>query len=369
MRFKETTYLTSADQVDVENGILNDVKFLGLDSLNGRRYTAEAVRNAVELYAGRKVYIDHGDDGTPVRGYRDWVGKTRRPIVREDGIYGQVKFKEEHSEFKCIMADAKENPKDFGFSHVADGESTIAEDGVEEVRVIEEVFSVDLVTDPATTAGLFESKSNTTKTPERRTMKLSISEILKRTVGNVPRIGRLKEMVDDGTAPEEMAVEVAEEASPEDQVKSAILAAIVAKLENASDDQFKAVMAALDMEDSITGNAGGGEGSEGGESGEGEEPKSEAFTQLKQRVAMAECRSSFAEAGITPNDAQLQAATLVSVKQRAELIESWRLVNHSGVFREEFRPSQSPPANGNTGPSEGYANRFQEAAKKALAAK
>ena len=56
-------------RVDRGAGIIRGVKILGLESRNGRRYPAETLLRAVELYDGAKVNVNHAN-GNPV-GPRD----------------------------------------------------------------------------------------------------------------------------------------------------------------------------------------------------------------------------------------------------------------------------------------------------------
>jgi hypothetical protein len=46
-------------RVDRDSRTIYGVKVLGLESSNGRRYTAESLRAAIPLYEGRSVNIDH----------------------------------------------------------------------------------------------------------------------------------------------------------------------------------------------------------------------------------------------------------------------------------------------------------------------
>lgn len=155
----ETVYLESASGVDAESGVLRGVKLLGMESRNKRRYKREGMQKAVSLYEGLKIYVDHPsrDDAGGERKMKDWAGVITKARFESDGIYGDVKLRKESEHFRGIIEAATEFPKAVGFSHVADGESDYEGD-TEIVESIKKVFSVDLVTDPATTGGFFESK-------------------------------------------------------------------------------------------------------------------------------------------------------------------------------------------------------------------
>lgn len=154
----ETVYLESAASVDAEAGVLRGVKLLGMESRNKRRYKREGMQKAVSLYEGLKIYVDHPnrDDVGADRKMKDWAGVITKARFESDGIYGDVKLRKESEHFRGIIEAATEFPKAVGFSHVADGDSDYEGD-TEIVESIRKVFSVDLVTDPATTGGFFES--------------------------------------------------------------------------------------------------------------------------------------------------------------------------------------------------------------------
>jgi hypothetical protein len=155
-RFSERT--ASRGRVDREGGAIRGVKLLGTKSANDREYTQAALRNAVKLYDGKKVYLDHPDRermGTE-RKFRDWVGVIENPQYRSDGIYADIRLRKQSPLFAEVIEAAESFDGFFGMSHVAAGRSRL-ENGTEIVEEIGDVFSVDIVTDPATNAGLFES--------------------------------------------------------------------------------------------------------------------------------------------------------------------------------------------------------------------
>jgi len=159
-RILETVYQESAPRV--EGGVIYGAKLIGLSSRNGRRYEGKALEDAAALYEGRKVYIDHPtpENANADRKFNDWAGVIENVKYRQgDGLYGDVVLRQESSYFKGIV-EAASNPKfhkNCGFSHVAEGESRL--DGETEIiESIKEVFSVDLVTDPASTTGVYESR-------------------------------------------------------------------------------------------------------------------------------------------------------------------------------------------------------------------
>lgn len=145
-------------RIDREAGVLRGVKLLGLQSRNGRRYLPEALSAAVSLYDGAKVNVNHGRGGPLVaRDYQDRIGVIRQVVVREsEGLFGDLHFNPRHALAEQLLWDAEHAPENVGLSHnvqartARQGEETV-------VEAILRVQSVDLVADPATTQGLFES--------------------------------------------------------------------------------------------------------------------------------------------------------------------------------------------------------------------
>lgn len=177
------------DRVDAAKGVIYGVKVLGLDSLNGRRYTLEAIKRAAHLYEGCPVNVDHPDRPQQTRSAHDRFAWLEKIVVREDGMYGDLHLLETTSELsKRLLKAAQERPDVYGLSHNAIGDGKTV-DGVFVVERLEEVRSVDLVAEPATTHGLFEG----------RPMKKTIKEILESALPKMSDRGRakLKKLLED----------------------------------------------------------------------------------------------------------------------------------------------------------------------------
>ncbi|GAB5442071.1 MAG: hypothetical protein Fues2KO_24200 [Fuerstiella sp.] len=146
-----------AGRVDRANGVIHGVKLIGFTSRNGRTYPSATLRGAVHLYEGVRVNIDHPQKPHDSRSVRDRIGVIKNARFMEGvGILGDFHFNPNHALADQIAWDAENNPESAGFSHNAnlilkqkDGKSV-----VEEIR---DVRHVDLVADPATTSGFFES--------------------------------------------------------------------------------------------------------------------------------------------------------------------------------------------------------------------
>jgi hypothetical protein len=161
---EDVTYSRSPRKVDRDKGVIYGVKVLGWESKNGRRYLPEDVRRKVHLYDGVPVNIDHPLRPGETRDSDARFGRLVKPRYESDGLNADLEFLKCHPMAPRICEAAARMPEVFGLSHNADGETRL-EAGVTVVTSIEEVRSVDVVTQPATTDGLFEGHRRTRRTP------------------------------------------------------------------------------------------------------------------------------------------------------------------------------------------------------------
>lgn len=144
-------------RVDRDKGIIHGVKIIGVESRNGRRYRGPVLEAAVNKYEGAKVNVSHPKGKiTQPRDYTDRLGVLRNVEYRaDDGNYGDLHVNPKHAVAEQLFWDAENNPTAVGLSHAAFVRFR-KEAGLEVAEEITRVVSVDLVGDPATTAGLFE---------------------------------------------------------------------------------------------------------------------------------------------------------------------------------------------------------------------
>jgi hypothetical protein len=144
-------------RVDRERSVIQGVKILGLASRNGRTYLPEALAQAAGLYEGAKVNVNHPRGGPlSPREYQERIGVLRGAAARPDGLFADLHFNPKHALAEQLLWDAEHAPENVGLSHHV--EARTARRGDETVvEAILKVQSVDLVADPATTRGLFES--------------------------------------------------------------------------------------------------------------------------------------------------------------------------------------------------------------------
>jgi len=144
-------------RIDPTSGVLRDVKVLGRRSRNGRCYTSTPLRAALPFYEGIRVNINHRPRGaTDESPLGDRFGVLRRVRLLADGIFADLHYLTRHPLAEMIVEAARRMPEALGLSHNAEGRAVVR-DGVEIIEEITRVVSVDLVSDPATTRGLFES--------------------------------------------------------------------------------------------------------------------------------------------------------------------------------------------------------------------
>jgi len=152
--------------VDRRQGVIRGVKILGAESRNGRLYLPDALSQAVRLYEGAKVNVNHakGDPAAP-RDYQDRIGVLRSVAVRPaEGLFADFHFNPKHALAEQLLWDAEHAPQNVGFSHNVQARTSRRGDRVV-VEAITKVHSVDLVADPATTRGLFEAAGASSSDP------------------------------------------------------------------------------------------------------------------------------------------------------------------------------------------------------------
>jgi hypothetical protein len=324
----EITQATQPLRVDREAGIIRGVKIIGTESRNGRRYPKPVLLAAVSKYEGRKAYINHPAKGaeTIERRYEDWAGKyqnVRGETVHGDfGLYGDLALRRGSAHFESLLSDA-EDPNfasDFGISHVAVCESDYA-DGVEVVSEIVEVLSGDIVTDPATNAGLFESKeSNMATEAKPKTRKRSLAEI--RGLQPKDSLGaKLLMEMDEGMA--EMQVETPAESTPEDDASAAMGMLIMAVVNDKSLDlaaKKSKIGKLLQLTEDEPAKPAPSEG-------EGETPapteESKKLADAMAKLARMEAKTLLLESGREATEIRVRTLASASEADRKALVESW----------------------------------------------
>lgn len=255
-----------SSKVDRTSGVIHDVKVLGNVSKNNRTYSDRAKRDACQLLEGITVNFDHNRNAeTPERKFMEGIGTLHGLHVMPDGVYAkELRVKKSHPNAEVLFESAERFPKSFGLSINAGGVTNKAGTIVESIK---QARSVDIVGNPATTNGLFESENNA----RQRMVKTSIKQIVE-SMGDAKYSARCSKIMEDGAsaammgAPIDMDQPVDDSGAPTDgdpleQLKDAFAALIVSVLENdgiTPDDKKKQIGAMIDtMNELMTGDASG----------------------------------------------------------------------------------------------------------------
>jgi hypothetical protein len=231
-------------QVDRANGVIEGVKILGASSANGRYYTPEAMRRAIDagLYEDAKVYLDHPSAGEKFRPVEQLFGKIRNARLNGDSIIGDLYFVREHPVAPRVCEDCERALGLFGLSHNAEAAQWEVRDGVQVITEIAKVYSVDLVSDPATNSSLWEARPIT---------RIKFAELLDRLSADrkLPKRVRRRLLEVDGDMPAASAElpEPEPETDPMDALKDGFRAAIMAAVDQALDGDEEALKQVVEL--------------------------------------------------------------------------------------------------------------------------
>ena len=333
---------TGYQTIDKEAGIIYGVRVIGTTSRNRRDYPADVLKANRGKYEESRVYIDHNRKSAE-RSLKDKWGQLREIRVGADGgLEADLHYNRHHPMTAQLLEDAERFPKSFGLSHTASGDEE-KRGGRNVVTSIDEVFSVDLVSTPATTNGLFESEgamSTVGKLLEQNAAKIKFAKVL------LEGLKLFKEEGEDGMMdPMAAPAEVPEGGgSAEEQVDAAFKAAVMAILDDDSLDaagrmaKIKAILQAQEKAEAALSGEAPGSGSEesaaGSGGGEEEPPMSEALKTLQAQVAnLTEentrmktrdaCTKLLVESGREPIEVRVTTLAAVAEANRKALVESW----------------------------------------------
>lgn len=164
--------MISFERATVRKNVIEGVHLVGFQAKNRRstelapyKYKESALRTAAPLYDNADVYMSHGK-GTDERPIESKIGFVSNSKFKEGvGVVGDLVLNEKHPFFEAIIWWAENKPSKLGMSHVATNLYNSKENAVVEVR---KVHSVDIVSSPSTTDGLFKEGVVDDKLNERR---------------------------------------------------------------------------------------------------------------------------------------------------------------------------------------------------------
>ncbi|PQO33322.1 hypothetical protein C5Y96_10750 [Blastopirellula marina] len=209
-------------RVDTENGIIHDVKICGNRSKNGRIYPPEVLATAAPLYEGVTVYLNHGLMPGDEREIDVHFGNLQNVRMQNGELFADLHYVTTHQLAASIVERAQKFPRNFGLSHDAQVEAIPSGD-LQQVQRITAVNSVDLVTRPATSEGLFEQQQ-AAHTRSKQTYRRVLSELPLQEFPGKFRVLEAAERASDPLLDRE--IEASEEASLRDALRQIVLDAI-----------------------------------------------------------------------------------------------------------------------------------------------
>lgn len=234
--------------IDRDSNVISNVKLCGAVSKNKRRYSDKALQDAARLYRGASVYFDHPTDRElrerrGIRSVLDLAGRVVSARKVGDSVRGDIEVLNVNRTREHIFALAEQMPDKAGFSHRARG-NVRRENGTEIVEGLEEVFAVELVSDPATAKSLFESVEEETDMKEvtLEQLKEERPDLVKALIDEAakPDYAALKKELDDLKAEKAIAERkklVAEKLEEAKLPKHAVTDFFREQLEAAGDDK------------------------------------------------------------------------------------------------------------------------------------
>lgn len=180
MDFSEARFVRDSQ---LKKYVVNNIAILGEKSKNGYRYLRDAMKRAVSLFEGVKVFINHpSSEELKVRrrDVRNLAGKLTNARFDESAVKIRGNFVGLPNDMGKLFVDIAETmPEVAGMSQNASGR--FGKDNGEKVcEEITEVFSVDLVASPATNAGVFENVKNDGN--ENEVMPEIVDELLTKSI-------------------------------------------------------------------------------------------------------------------------------------------------------------------------------------------
>ncbi len=324
--------LTFSDthSVDRDAGVIRGVRVLGRHSRNGREYSDQALSEAARLYQGIGVNLNHADrrESSLERPVEAGFGWLEAVEVRADGVYGDLHFFKSHPQAAMIVEAAERNPRRFGLSHHAEGRVTRSH-GKNVVESIERVRSVDMVQNPATNAGLFESE----ETQMHKTLRQILTEAHNGALAPLFKDPLLEQ---GALAPlADSSLDLPPDASQDDQVAAAFKSLIDAVLDDDSLDlaaRMTKIRDILRAQEKLTGSAADSQTPAVAESvrtdASGATSSDPLVRQLVERLDRIEteaaCRTLLESRNRACDATRLSTlALLTSEDERVRLIESW----------------------------------------------
>jgi hypothetical protein len=160
------TFAASTGAIDTEAGVIRGVSLITKGPALGHGVmiddkTLAQVKTAAEQYAGGlKVKLDHASGAGDIIGYIDTLR------IDGDKLLGDMHLLQNSPHRDYILEIAQRIPDTFGLSIAFSGPSEKSADKLTTLQRCSEIYSVDLVSEPAANKGLFERKLKQLQTAE-----------------------------------------------------------------------------------------------------------------------------------------------------------------------------------------------------------
>ena len=162
--------------IDKENKIIRDVVLLSRFSANNREYTNDCLNKSIPLFEGIKAFANHSKKGETGRDIRDLIGKYENIKIVDEKVKGDLSLVDGTD---WLLSIAEKMPDLVGNSIHGQGRWHKS-NGKEIIEGLVNLYSVDVVTNPATTVSLFENEEGKQNIKEDKVMEwkdISISEL------------------------------------------------------------------------------------------------------------------------------------------------------------------------------------------------
>jgi hypothetical protein len=228
---------TSEVLVDRRAGTIANIVLVGPDSRNGYRYKPEALREAVALYDGKIVFLDHATDPARPRqrSTRDVAGTLVRPRFVDGKLRGDIAVVDTEAG-RTLLALAESDRPGVGMSHVVLARRS--EDG-SVVEKIHDVVSVDAVVFPATSTSFREQQHGDANDAASQSQASSASP---------PTPGAADQLATDLATAED-------DRGTDDPAGQTTLAAGLAQLADGLEHLLEQIVALIDERDQLRGEA------------------------------------------------------------------------------------------------------------------
>lgn len=330
-------------RIDTAGRVIRGVKVVGLESVNTARlagfpdalgedvidlpygYSQDALKDALPLYEGARVFFDHPDSGIDDDGRRitssgdrkfsDRLGRLVNCVyVEGQGIFADLQYLASDPLTPKLLEAAETMPETIALSHRAFVQPARVNGRVVVVK-ISHVSSVDLITEnPGTTISLFESASQMAGEPEKKPEPPKTTESIP---GALPGTTEM----DPGNMPGGAAP--AAPTDPKTAITDGIVAAAVAviKGEGTAADKLTKLKTLLEQQEAFDAAMGGGSSGGGTETAK-ESARSAELIRLQLRDKAA---------GI------LEAAGIKVTTARVAVIAATPEADHKAVLGEYAR--------------------------------